>query len=463
MWPRRWWRAGVVVLLVVVLRHATGHGAAPDTRRWERPSFDYRGAGSCSATACHGSATPSGPGVLRNEHTTWVTQDKHSNAYQVLFTERSAAMAKALGLGPAHESERCLVCHSTPASRSSATVLERDGVSCEACHGPADGWIGPHTTGGWNRLSVTEKEDRFGLFATKDVARRAEACASCHVGEPARDGRAARDVNHDLIAAGHPALRFEFAAYLALMPPHWVEKGRNAEADFHARAWAVGQVATAKAALDLLANRATNASTPDTRGPWPELAEYSCFSCHRPIESVPTSFAGSARSSPPWGTWYHTFAPRVAGEGPFGRPVELEGEIAALQRLMEQGAPDSQDVSRHARRAADACGAWLAASRGKSLAAPAVRGLATTVNHFEPADWDSKTQHYLASTALRQAFAALGANPEGLLPDEAALRRMRDELRFPAGFDRPRVLKEPAAPGEPGVTAAAGRNRAGHR
>lgn len=456
MWPRRWWRAGVVVLLALVLRHATGHGAAPDARRWERPSSAYRGAGSCSAVACHGSATPSGGGVLQNEHTTWIAQDKHSNAYQVLFTERSAAMAKALGLGPAHQSERCLVCHSTPASGSSATVLERDGVSCEACHGAADGWIGPHTTGGWNGLSAAEKEDRFGLFATKDVARRAEVCASCHVGEPARNGRVARDVNHDLIAAGHPALRFEFAAYLALMPPHWVEKGRNAGGDFPARAWAVGQVATAKAALDLLADRATNARNPNTGGPWPELAEYSCFSCHRPIESVPTSFVGSARSSPPWGTWYHALATRVAGEGPFGRPVELQGEMTALQCLMEHGAPDSQEVSRHARRAADACAAWLAASRGKSLAAPAVRRLATAVNRSERTDWDSKTQRYLASTALRQAFVALGTDPKGLLPDEAALQQMRGALRFPAGFDRPRPAQGASGAGETGRNGSGG-------
>ncbi len=29
------------------------------------------------------------------------------------------------------------------------------------------------------------------------------------------------EVDHDLIAAGHPALRFEFATYFANLPPHW--------------------------------------------------------------------------------------------------------------------------------------------------------------------------------------------------------------------------------------------------
>src|SRR6266849_2533753 len=45
----------------------------------------YVGPGSCSATACHGSVQPRHETkVLQNEYSTWVLQDKHAKAQQVL-------------------------------------------------------------------------------------------------------------------------------------------------------------------------------------------------------------------------------------------------------------------------------------------------------------------------------------------------------------------------------------------
>src|SRR5207253_2017930 len=96
----------------------------------------------------------------------------------------------------------------------------------------------------------------------------------CHVGGPSEDGRPPRDVDHDLIAAGHPRLEFEFSGSLANLPAHWSEKGRNAAPDFPARAWAIGQVASAGAALELLGDRARAAE--QQSGRWPEFSEYDC-------------------------------------------------------------------------------------------------------------------------------------------------------------------------------------------
>ena len=59
---------------------------------------------------------------------------------------------------------------------------------------------------------------------------------------------------------------------------HWDEKERNAAADFPALAWAVGQLATTKAALELLRRRAACGISP-----WPEFSEFSCFSCHHEL------------------------------------------------------------------------------------------------------------------------------------------------------------------------------------
>ena len=122
-----------------------------------------------------------------------------------------------------------------------------DGVGCESCHGASDRWIGEHTGFDWARRADDEKE-LLGMIPTRDLVRRARACAQCHVGAPAGNGLPAREVNHDLIAAGHPRLSFEFSAYLANMPHHWREDvGPDSAPDFAARSWVVGQAVSAKA------------------------------------------------------------------------------------------------------------------------------------------------------------------------------------------------------------------------
>ena len=63
------------------------------------PSQQFRGSGSCSAVACHGSIKSfdrSISKVRRDEHTTWMSDDAHSRAFQVLFDERSERIERSL-------------------------------------------------------------------------------------------------------------------------------------------------------------------------------------------------------------------------------------------------------------------------------------------------------------------------------------------------------------------------------
>jgi hypothetical protein len=90
--------------------------------------------------------------------------------------------------------------------------MHADGVGCESCHGASGRWLGPHTTLGWRDRPWPEKA-ALGMRNTKDLASRARLCAGCHVGDGGSDDLPARDVNHDLIAAGHPRLNFELSAY----------------------------------------------------------------------------------------------------------------------------------------------------------------------------------------------------------------------------------------------------------
>src|SRR5262245_5050621 len=86
----------------------------------------------------------------------------------------------------------CLTCHATdltvrrdqPVALSAKKFEDFDwksGVTCEACHGKADDWIGPHFSADWRKVSPEDKAKR-GLVDLRDPYTRATVCASCHVG-----------------------------------------------------------------------------------------------------------------------------------------------------------------------------------------------------------------------------------------------------------------------------------------
>src|SRR5262249_14971856 len=135
------------------------------------------------------------------------------------------------------------------------------------------------------------------------------------------------EVNHDLIAAGHPRLNFEFATYMRAMPPHWHERDREtgepAGPAFPARAWSAGQSATVKAALRLLDHRG--------KGPWPEFTEQSCFDCHHELRPAGRGFPsfGGQRGLP---GWHRAFELERLGGGvlePMRRPIPVAADVLA--------------------------------------------------------------------------------------------------------------------------------------
>src|SRR5262249_53228369 len=144
-----------------------------------------------------------------------------------------------------------------------------DGIGCERCHGPAEKWLTTHYLLDWKQKSTADKE-RLGFRDLNDLTRRAQLCIECHVGTPEAQ------VDHDLYAAGHPRVYFEYSSFLAVMPPHWsLREERDRYPDVQARTWAIGQVSCAAASLELLAFRADEKN----KKPWPEFAEYDCYAC----------------------------------------------------------------------------------------------------------------------------------------------------------------------------------------
>lgn len=226
----------------------------------------YIGAGGCASSNCHGGTTPaqeSASRILTTEYSIWAVSDKHAKAAQVLSNARSKRMAEILGIKDAMIDSRCASCHVAGSPQASRT----DGVACEACHGPAEKWLGPHTQNNSHAASLG-----LGLTDTKNPRKRAELCLSCHLG--AKD----RVVDHELIAAGHPDLAFELDTFGWAQPAHWREpKPETGNTLPRVRIWAVGQAAALNEGMKLLAQRASSR--------WPELAELECYQCHHDLRA----------------------------------------------------------------------------------------------------------------------------------------------------------------------------------
>lgn len=427
--------------------------------------FQSEGAGSCSARACHGGLEPSktpGSSVDRNEYTTWVTRDRHARAYQVLVDDpRSSMMIKRLGWSKAaYQEDRCLVCHSTPlgarpAGTAEALDIRQEGVSCEACHGSSSGWIGEHTKAEWKAdradparsASIRRRaQNLFGMLPTYDLADRALTCAGCHVGSPANPAAGfpiARSVDHDMIAAGHPRLTYEFSAYYDAMPHHW-RASRDAGADFSARAWMTGQIASSRTAIALLQDRAKNVSP--GKAPWPEFAEYDCYACHHALRDEPWRREHRRTGWPAWGTWTSDMTVKLADDAALLKPASVRSALDELHTLMSRPAPQTAAVATAAGEAVHALDGWLDRvgrtspdARGV-LSAAEIRRL---IEQLDPrahsgavADWDHASQTYMALAPLLETQKKLA--PSEVDPSLVKLLpRFYEQLRFPPGFDSP--------------------------
>ena len=365
---------------------------------------------SCAGRTCHGALEPPNrpDGPLFNEYTTWLARDPHAGAYETLSSDRSRAMARRIGIAAADKSERCLPCHTTTTSDN----MEQVGVGCAACHGNAAKWLDAHTAKSWHSLTAREKSER-GMIAVGDAATLAKQCAGCHV------GAAQADVNHDLIAAGHPRLAFEFSAFFANLPSHWRPKDYP-----YAQRWAIGQIVAAEAALELLRHRAKS-----PHAPWPEFAEYDCFGCHHDLTepSWRRERTGGSKGSLAWGTWYYSL-PKVLADNPT--------PLAALTELMDKRRPPRDAVAQRTSAAIDEVHQIAGRFAGARQQPAAVRALMAAL----PADrrltqapsWDAAEQTYLALWALNRAGK------------DAAFQKTLDDLlnvrAFRPGWDGPLSL-----------------------
>jgi hypothetical protein len=451
------------------------------------------GNASCGGRACHGGLEANADlakHLGQNEFTTWVGHDRHAHAYRVLHSERARRMARnlaAINEGgkeiPAHEDPRCLACHATPQLAELPKSERRDnllmdGVGCEACHGAAGGqagWLRTHMSPEFAAVRGKPKEQaelykKHGMTHMQDVQVQARVCVGCHVGAPAdtEGGTPRRDVYHDLMAAGHPRLTFELTAYLDNMPPHWRREQYKNDPTREVRSWAVGQVTTARASLDLLQNRTERAEAGEEKwptflaggykAPWPEFAEYDCFSCHADLQhpswrreaAFPARRAADKDYVPgslPYSRWSWAMLPYVT-------PTPNQPAVVNLQTLgktMGRPYPDTKTVRGEATAARAALTALeksvLETNYNEATVKTILKNLAGDPSKDEAEvkamTWEEVQQFVLAVYALR---AQLSDDARAQLDKVARMIAypVKEELRFesPAEFRRDPKLNE---------------------
>lgn len=412
-------------------------------------------AAGCATGSCHGGPAGGNLAVHSFSATLWATRDPHAQAYATLHDPRSRRMGALLGIDAPHRARQCLMCHSVQAERRAPLPPDvlADGVACGSCHGDATKWLATHQLPSWKSLRPEERA-ALGYRDLAAVSARARSCIPCHVGDETRE------VGHDLIAAGHPRLAFEFSAYQRLWPRHWSPHGKaEAQADFTERSWAAGQAETLAATARLLAVR-TARTAADIRAGGPvhgtDFAEFDCYACHRALspERVAAAAIGPFRNPAPgvpsWQPWSVAAARLVAVaiDDPSARTVGTaaadlrtsfgagwaDGDVARLERVADRAVA--------LERAAVAAAAAIAARQTVVLdAAPDRIDATVAADPPEWRFWDAAAQTFLLMEASRDGGPArLGVTLSGGRAEattRAALDELRGSLRFPPGSGGP--------------------------
>jgi hypothetical protein len=117
---------------------AIGLGLALTLGAVNAAAKDYKYIGVKKCRSCHKKE------LIGDQYGKW-REGAHAKAYETLKGKEALEVAKQKGLSqPPHESKECLKCHVTAygvdARLVTKGVKQVDGVQCESCHGPGQGY-----------------------------------------------------------------------------------------------------------------------------------------------------------------------------------------------------------------------------------------------------------------------------------------------------------------------------------
>jgi hypothetical protein len=391
------------------------------------PSGKYVGPGSCGATACHGSVQPRTlTRVLQNEYSTWVTKDAHFKALHSLDNAVSQRMGRLLGIDDPATSPKCLACHSLAVPpEQKARDFDLEGVSCESCHGPSSAWLESHMLKEW----TPQKSYALGMLDLSDPTLRSQMCLSCHL------GTSEKEVDHKMIAAGHPDLVFELDSYSAIQPPHWKPAS---DPNLEVRLWAVSQAIQLRESLNKLA-RHTQGSR------WPEFSDYDCFSCHHSLTKPENSwrqqrgYPDRMAGSPPWETAHSTVFRILAKEVDAAGSQQLEAQLETVYQLTSNLSSSRTEIADNALAASGLADRFVAEINqtifDQARAARLLQAISNQGDAISKQDTRSAEQ---AAIALDTIFLCYEKQTTRHPAVRAAIDGLFQELNNPSSYDAPR-------------------------
>ena len=407
----------------------------------------------CMTTACHGSNVADSK-TWQRAGKIWFDQDPHAQAYTSLLTEASAKIVSRLAdeeLKPSSQAYRdvlnakCVSCHSNENVPEAQRVL---GVDCQVCHGSSDAWGSQHYSSEWKALG-SERFDNSQMLNAESSVSRAKICSSCHIGELDRTSglrvRLDREVDHRMMAAGHPPLYFDFEDYSRRYPVHWdtSDESTGLGSTKGLERWRTGKITSAITRLNQLSIRAERSTRQtDKTGDWPELTEYSCTNCHHSLYQPYGRRAYGTNAIADWDDWCISQLDCAIRE-PFVN--ELNAHVGRMKNQMEQISPDPRAVLQTAKSMRQLLERELshASSSNENNVEFMLKKLKSRVeNVSEIRNWESATQWYIATRVLSEGLGIEGSklpvslvNQDPFLSDKVTWKRSdQRNLNFPSAF-----------------------------
>jgi len=238
----------------------------------------FVGDGRCGNPTCHGAGLPANEAQKKtwkpwkSARSQWLNRniDHHSRAYATLQTAEGKTIATYMGID-ATTSDKCLICHAPAATAAPGSQYKRsDGVSCEHCHGPAEQWLKPHVEKDWKDKKAQYADK--GFYDNGNFRKRAEKCASCHV-----------EIDHEIVAGGHPPLQFEMVAYAQIMK-HWDDADKVAAGGPNPdpTLWSMGQLVGLRKSMEMIERRAGD-NNYQSIGKFSHFNDKNCYQCHHKL------------------------------------------------------------------------------------------------------------------------------------------------------------------------------------
>ena len=365
----------------------------------------------CMTTACHGSNVPDAK-IWQRAGKIWFDQDPHAQAYTSLLTAASVKIVSRLvneELKPSSQAYRdilkakCVSCHASENAPETQLAL---GADCQVCHGSVDAWGSQHYSSEWKALGKSRFDDTK-MFNVESLVSRAQVCSSCHIGELNRRGRLDREVDHTLMAAGHPPMHFDFESFSRRYPVHWDTKDERVGigSSMGLERWRIGKITSAITRLKLLVARAERATSQSaTMHDWPELTEYSCSSCHHALVQPSWRLSSRVISIANWDDWNISQLDSSIRDQSV---VELKAQITSLKSHIERVAPDPKSVA----ISAESLRLWLeselkqvSSARENSVEIILLKLQAQVETFPKFRNWESASQWYIATRVLTEAL-----------------------------------------------------------